>query len=168
VGRSLSRTAVRRGLDRAMTPLGARLVSAAEDRAHLARYRDVVEQLYAVCAAGLSPPLRDRPGRIDLLCGLIGTEVSEAIVLVHHLRQALEGPGDVCEFGVAQGATSALLADEIRAGDRRLWLYDSFQGLSVPHPEKDRLIDDIFGLGRMDRYAGTMASAVTSVRGRLA
>jgi hypothetical protein len=34
---------------------------------------------------------------------------------------------------------------------------DSFEGLSKPH-EKDRLIDDIFKLGSMEAYAGTMAT----------
>lgn len=161
------RAVARRTLDRALRPFGGRVLPRAEQEAIDRRYRAVVEQLCTAYAPRLSPPLRDRPGRVELLCQLIGTGVSEALVLLHHLQQALDGPGDVCEFGVAQGATSALLANEIRDGDRRLWLYDSFRGLSVPDPGKDLLIDDMFGLGAMERYAGTMACSPESVRRRL-
>jgi hypothetical protein len=74
--------------------------------------------------------------------------------------------GDICEFGVAQGATSQLIASEIMNTDRVFWLFDSFEGLPAPTKE-DRLIDDIFELGSMAQYEGTMKSPETEVLGRL-
>jgi O-methyltransferase len=104
--------------------------------------------------------------RATLLHELIGTTIGEAIYIIEHLHQGMKGPGDICEFGVAQGATSRLLGSEIMATDRRLWLFDSFEGLPAPGPE-DKLIDDIFNLGSMSKYKGTMASPESEVLQKL-
>jgi hypothetical protein len=113
------------------------------------------------------PDLPARRGRAELLNELIGTSIGEAIYIVHHLHNAMKFPGDICEFGVAQGATSALLAAEILSlPERKLWLFDSFEGLPVPGPE-DKLINDIFSLGSMNRYAGHFAFSEAKVRDRL-
>lgn len=162
-----ARQVMRRGADRMLRPIGGRILTRAEATSIEQRHRRLVNQVYASYAARFSPPLDDRPGRMEVLYDLIGTETSEALFLLHWLQEALDGPGDVCEFGVAQGATSALLANEIRDTDRTLWLYDSFQGLSTPDKQKDELIDDIFELGSMNRYAGSMAYTEESVRCRL-
>lgn len=74
--------------------------------------------------------------------------------------------GDVCEFGVAQGELSALLANEIMDSPKRLHLFDSFEGLPVPS-DKDKLIDDVLNLGSMAAYAGKMASPESLVISRL-
>ena len=95
-------------------------------------------------------------GRSELLAKLLGTQLSEAVYIINYLHRSLKLPGDVCEFGVAQGATSALLANEIRDTDKLLWLFDSFAGLPKP-TEKDTLIHDIFGLGTIESTQGTMA-----------
>jgi len=100
------------------------------------------------------------------MVGLLGTGLSEAMWLVAHLHRSLSLDGDVCEFGVAQGATSALLANEIRATPKLLWLFDSFQGLPRPTPE-DVLLDDIYNLGSMEKYAGRMVEDQAQVVGRL-
>lgn len=105
-------------------------------------------------------------GRSELLAKLLGTQLSEAVYIINYLHQSLKLPGDVCEFGIAQGATSALLANEIRATDKLLWLFDSFEGLPKP-TEKDALINDIFGLGTIEKYQGTMAYGVNEVLERL-
>jgi hypothetical protein len=47
-----------------------------------------------------------------------------------------------------------------------LHLFDSFEGLPKP-TEKDLLKDDIFGLGSMEAYAGTMSNPEALVRARL-
>src|SRR5450755_2563393 len=78
-------------------------------------------------------------GRSELLAKLLGTQLSEAVYIINCLHRSLKLPGDVCEFGIAQGATSALLANEIRDTDKLLWLFDSFEGLPTP-TEKDSLI----------------------------
>ena len=105
-------------------------------------------------------------GRSELLAKLLGTQLSEAVYIINYLHQCLKLPGDVCEFGIAQGATSALLANEIRDTDKLLWLFDSFEGLPKP-TEKDALIHDIFGLGTIEKYQGTMAYGVNEVMERL-
>jgi hypothetical protein len=100
------------------------------------------------------------------LAQLVGTNISEAMWLLRHLHRSLSLPGDVCEFGIAEGATSALLANEIRPTTKRLWLFDSFQGLSQPVAQ-DELIDDIFNLGSMAAYKGKMSYPIAEVQGRL-
>jgi hypothetical protein len=74
--------------------------------------------------------------------------------------------GDVCEFGVAQGETSALIANELLSQPGQLHLFDSFAGLSAP-TEKDVLINDLYNLGSMAAYAGIMACPLTMVAERL-
>jgi hypothetical protein len=104
--------------------------------------------------------------RFARLAELMGTGVHEAYHLIHHLTKCLPLEGDVCEFGVAQGATSALIAGEIAETDKHLWLFDSFEGLPKP-TAKDRLIDDIFNLGDMAKYEGEMANSVRLVKNKL-
>jgi O-methyltransferase len=84
-----------------------------------------------------------------------------------YLRKVIVLGGDICEFGVAQGATSALLAYEIKDTDKKIWLFDSFEGLPEPS-EKDILIHDICGLGSMEAYKGEMSCPEDMVRARLA
>jgi O-methyltransferase len=124
-----------------------------------------IEQLYR---RFLFFDLPERAGRARDLSDLIGTTVSEAIYVIKNLHDALKAPGDICEFGVAQGATSKLIASEIKPMvDRKFWLFDSFEGLPAPTKE-DKLIHDIFKLGSMDKYAGTMASPESEVLDKLA
>jgi len=52
--------------------------------------------------------------RIKLLARLLGTPPSEAYFIVQALGKCKDVSGDVCEFGVAQGETSALIANEIQ------------------------------------------------------
>jgi O-methyltransferase len=122
-----------------------------------------IEELFR---AFVFPALPRRPGREAHLAELLGTSVSEAIYILESLHAGLRVDGDICEFGVAQGATSKLLASEIFDGDRHLYLFDSFEGLPPPSPE-DVLIDDIFELGSMDRYQGIMMSPESEVRQKL-
>lgn len=111
--------------------------------------------------------LADRVDRVEDLFNLIGTSVGEGMYICGHLNRCLHLPGDVCEFGVAQGATSRLIAGEIRDTDKSLWLFDSFEGLPEPS-EHDELIDDIFSLGDIKAYRGRMRCSPDEVRSRLA
>lgn len=105
--------------------------------------------------------------RLQLLARLIGTPPTEAYAIIQALARCKDIPGDVCEFGVAQGATSALIANEIVSlTDKRLHLFDSFEGLPKPS-EQDRLKDDIFALGSMEAYTGQMSCPEDMVRTRL-
>lgn len=157
---------IRRSANKILGPMGVRIITRKEEEALAKRYDRVVSQLVSVHEESIFPELSPRRDRLELIGQLLGTEIPEAMHLLHYLQDALHRPGDVCEMGVAQGATSALIANEIRDTDRRLWLYDSFEGLSVPTTE-DALIDDIFQLGSMDRYAGSMAVPIEHVRLRL-
>jgi hypothetical protein len=124
-----------------------------------------IEELYR---RFLFTDLPRREGRARDLSDLIGTTVGEAIYVIKNLHDGLKVAGDICEFGVAQGATSKLLASEILPlTDRKFWLFDSFEGLPAPTKE-DKLIHDIFKLGTMDKYEGTMASPESEVLGKLA
>ncbi len=104
--------------------------------------------------------------RFRLLARQFGTPPSEAYIVVGALHRALPAEGDVCEFGVAQGEFSALLAEEIRNTGKTLHLFDSFQGLPPPSPE-DQLKDDVLGLGNMAAYTGQMSNPESLVRARL-
>lgn len=130
------------------------------------KYAPLVGELHEALRTLLFPSLPPCPGRTELLAKLLGTGISEATYVLASLHAALADDGDVCEFGVAQGATSALLANEIRATRKTLWLYDSFTGLPKPSP-KDQLKDDIFGLGAIDRYEGEMRCDASEVEARL-
>ena len=104
--------------------------------------------------------------RSTLIARMCGTPPSEAYYLVEALTRCTNVRGDVCEYGVAQGETSALIANEIRSGSKALHLFDSFEGLPKPS-EEDRLKDDIFSLGSMEAYTGTMSCPEDMVRARL-
>jgi len=112
------------------------------------------------------PELPTNSTRFELLGMLEGTQLGEAFYLLNSLHRSLNLEGDVCEFGVAQGATSAVIGNEILPTSKKLWLFDSFEGLPRP-TSKDVLIDDIFNLGAIEKYVGTMAHQPKEVRARL-
>ncbi len=106
--------------------------------------------------------LRESKDRIFLLSRLRGAGVGEGAHLVTCLGSVTCLPGDICEFGVGSGATSALLANELRGTGKVLWLYDTFAGLPAPTAE-DELVDDVDQLGSMAAYQGTMCHAQAEV-----
>jgi hypothetical protein len=106
------------------------------------------------------------PSRMKCMSNLMGTSISEGIYINYHLGKCKQIEGDICEFGVAQGATSALLAREIIETNKKIWLYDSFEGLPTPS-KNDVLKDDIFQLGSISAYKGTMAYPKDLVEKRL-
>lgn len=112
------------------------------------------------------PVIEPNDLRLHLLTRLLGTPPSEAYYLVQSLARCRKIGGDVCEFGVAQGETSALIANEIARTDKTLHLFDSFEGLPIPS-EKDHLLHDIFDLGSMEAYTGKMRCREDMVLERL-
>lgn len=130
------------------------------------KHPQLVAEMHDALRTTLFPGLPDCPGRRELLAQLLGTGISEAMFILDRLHAGLAVAGDVVEFGVAQGATSALLANELRAIGRTLWLYDSFAGLPAPAPQ-DQLKDDIFNLGDIANYEGEMTCAQAEVEERL-
>lgn len=105
--------------------------------------------------------------RPRLLTRLLGTPPSEAYYILTALGKTKLVEGDVCEFGVAQGETSALIANELASTSKHLHLFDSFEGLPAPTPQ-DQLKDDIFSLGSIEAYTGTMMTPMDAVLERLA
>lgn len=68
-------------------------------------------------------------------------------------------PGDVVECGTAQGGSAALMALTLRqlGSRRKLWLFDTFEGLPAPTPE-----DPDFELA--DLFTGTCVGTLNEVR----
>jgi hypothetical protein len=130
------------------------------------QYVLTIRELEGCLSETLLPPLPEDDRRTALLAELYGTTISEAFFLLSYLRGVLELEGDVAEFGVAHGATSALIANEILHTGKTLWLFDSFAGLPAP-TEEDVLIDDWLNLGSMEAYEGTIAYDAGHVRARL-
>lgn len=130
------------------------------------RYQQTLREMEAIYSKQFGLTLPERANRIDLMTDLLGTLPSEAFHILYHLQKAMIKPGDICEFGVAQGTTSAIMANEISDTNKRIWLFDSFKGLPMP-TAKDELKDDIYNLGSMAAYAGTMACGLEMVTERL-
>src|SRR5450432_2735554 len=135
---------------------------------HVAIHRriEAANELEAMYRQFVFTDLPQSERRAELLAKLEGTHIGEAIYLLNALHSSIGLPGDICQFGVAQGSTSALMANEISTTDKKLWLFDSFEGLPRP-TDKDVLIDDIFNLGSMENYTGTMATKPEEVVCRL-
>ena len=129
-------------------------------------YNLTVEELHDALVQYQFVDLPYTEGRKEFLYNLMGTTISEAMWILNALHQSITLPGDVCEFGVAHGATSALLANEIRSTGKNLWLFDSFEGLPAP-TEKDVLIDDVAGLGSIEAYEGVFSYRQEVVLNRL-
>lgn len=72
--------------------------------------------------------------------GNTGITVQSLYTLVHFLKQSLWLEGDVAECGVWRGGSSKLLRREILASEsvKRLYLFDSFDGMAVVSAQKDR------------------------------
>jgi hypothetical protein len=156
-------------LKRLTDPLYELVVGEVSRRAglqHVSRRAETAAELEAMFRRFVFPELPERERRHDLLARLEGTGTSEALYVIAHLHRSLGIDGDVCEFGVAQGATSALIANELLATEKHLWLFDSFAGLPKPSA-KDVLIHDIFKLGSIARYEGRMAFTQRQVLRRL-
>lgn len=163
-------TVAKKMVNTALSPLGLgvarRETIERNSTAILERSKQYLQETEELVRAQLFPDLAPREGRHGLMLELIGCGLMKAFYLVEYLRKSLLAPGDVCEFGVAEGATSALLANEILDSQRSLWLYDSFEGLPKPS-EKDTLLNDIFQLGQIGAYEGLMAWPVEKVQKRL-
>ena len=77
----------------------------------------------------------------------------ETAVILDELRKALtfDAEGDVVEFGCYRGDTSLLIERELEktAAGRRLWIYDSFEGLPARTAEDASAAGDGFSKGEL-------------------
>ncbi len=57
-------------------------------------------------------------------------------------QECLDISGDFVEMGCYKGDTSLLLAEIVKASEKKLWIYDSFEGL----PEKKEVDKSVMGV----------------------
>lgn len=86
-------------------------------------------------------------------------ERRESQKIVEFARLQLEAPGDYVEFGCYEGDTSLLLTEVLLGTEKRLWIYDSFEGL----PDKTK--EDESEIGR-DFKKGELSVAKKDVKKR--
>ena len=63
---------------------------------------------------------------------------SETATILQNARETLSLPGDFVELGCYEGDTSLLLAEilwDAKVSDKKLWIYDSFEGLPAKSSE---------------------------------
>ena len=164
--RILMRKLIQRAVNVILSPASLEIRRKLPPQVPLERYVQLLDELHDCYVDKVFPNLPLREKRLALLVALTGMRVTNAFYLLDALHKSLMLPGDVCEFGVALGTTSALLANEIRNTGKNLWLFDSFLGLSKP-TEKDQLLDDVLSLGSMEAYEGAMAIPAEVVMERL-
>ena len=63
----------------------------------------------------------------------VGTSLVEGLNIVNSLVKTSDIEGDVCEFGVAQGKTSKLIASLIKKNNKKLYLFDFFFWITKPY-----------------------------------
>jgi len=93
---------------------------------------------------------------MSMLYDLKGTSLVEGLNIIESILNTVDLNGDLCEFGVAQGKTTKLISYLIQNTEKKIYIYDSFEGLPEPSKE-DKLKDDIFNLGSIDLYKGKMS-----------
>jgi O-methyltransferase len=62
--------------------------------------------------------------------------------IIELARNQLSCQGDFVELGCYKGDTSLLLAEVLKGTDKKLWIYDSFEGL----PEKSEIDESALGI----------------------
>lgn len=73
----------------------------------------------------------------------------ELRIVLTQLQQTASVEGDVVEFGCYNGATSVAMGKVLQATNKRLFLYDSFQGLPEKTSEDRSLIGMQFTTGEL-------------------
>lgn len=122
------------------------------------QFSKTISDLVRLAKQTILPDLKIDGYQLNSMLKLQGTPVFQALFIIDLSKtQSIEG--DVCEYGVAFGRTSALIAATLNAlgSHKRLWLYDLFEGLPKPH-QKDEMLNDILDLGAIDKYQGIFAA----------
>lgn len=94
--------------------MGLKIIRQYELEYYIYSYKNLIKEVNSFFKEFIFDNMTSKSGREDLLSNLYGTGVSKALYIIYYLNKSLRLPGDVCEFGIANGATSALLANEIR------------------------------------------------------
>ena len=64
-------------------------------------------------------------------------------------RKCLVVPGDLVELGCYKGDTSLMLAELIRGSGKKLWIYDSFEGLPEKSEQDQSVVGENFKAGEL-------------------
>ena len=151
---------------RLLAKFGFQIIRIDDSKIHIAAFSNLAKFFEQQMGSAINMKLPPNEERYRLLGKLQGTPPTEAYFILDAIEKCRNIEGDICEFGVAEGETSALIACEIEEDSKKFHLFDSFEGLPKPS-DKDTLIDDIFSLGSMDAYQGKMSFPEASVLGRL-
>ena len=73
----------------------------------------------------------------------------ETEIILRYLSQTLDIDGDVVELGCYAGDTSIELARVIKKTNKKLWLYDSFEGLPEKTANDSSALGEIFKSGEL-------------------
>ena len=69
--------------------------------------------------------------------------------IIELAKKALESEGDFVEMGCYKGDTSLVLAEIIRGSGKRLFIYDSFEGLPEKAKEDESVLGEEFRGGEL-------------------
>ena len=65
-------------------------------------------------------------------------------------RESLVSEGDFVEMGCYKGDTSLLLAEILEGSDKKLWIYDSFEGLPEKSVADESVLGTLFQKGALE------------------
>ena len=74
---------------------------------------------------------------------------SETKEIIKLAREQLNCQGDFVELGCYKGDTSLLLLDTLKGSGKRLWIYDSFEGLPEKRSEDESVMGESFKGGEL-------------------
>ena len=69
--------------------------------------------------------------------------------IIEVAKECLTVSGDAVELGCYKGDTSLMLAEVIRGTDKKLWIYDSFEGLPEKSEKDESVIGENFKAGAL-------------------
>ena len=75
---------------------------------------------------------------------------SETDEILRIAEACLSTPGDFVELGCYEGDTSLLLAEILKGSDKKLWIYDSFEGLPPKTKEDESAAGVNFQAGALN------------------
>ena len=65
-------------------------------------------------------------------------------------QECLDISGDFVEMGCYKGDTSLLLAEIVKASEKKLWIYDSFEGLPEKSDKDESVLGTLFRSGELN------------------
>ena len=87
--------------------------------------------------------------KIQINMDEIQVDKKETGIILKYLSQTLDIEGDVVELGCYTGDTSIELAKAIKSTEKRLWLYDSFDGLPEKSDQDESALGEDFKAGEL-------------------